>query len=287
MAMPVNSRGMTQRAIWLGQQLNAHRTRAGVTLAQAGEYLARNPSTVSRAESGEVPARIGDVVALMNLYGIDDAQDRANLESLAREVWQKGWLDPYRKTLTTGFIDYAWVEARASEVRSFDGLVLAGLLQTRDYAEAVIRAVDPDESEELIQRGIEYRMQRQQVLDREQPFLYRGILDEGVLRRPVSGPEVMAAQLARLRAMADHDRVELRVLPLGAGAHAGQGGAFQVFTQPYPYAVVGYAETLGGSIYVEAEEAERFSRAYDLLETAALDPRESIALIATLEKDLE
>lgn len=64
-------------------------------------------------------------------------------------------------------------------------------------------------------------------------------------------------------------------------------GSFQVFTQPYPYAMVGYAETLGGSIYVEAEEAERFTRTYDCLEKASLDPRESAALLATLEKDLE
>lgn len=285
--MAVNSRGMTQRAIWLGQQLNRHRMRSGVTLAQAGEYLGRNASSISRAESGEVPARIGDVVALMNLYGVDGEEERANLENLAREVWQKGWIDPYRKTLRTDFIDYAWVEGRAAGVKSYDGLVLAGLLQTPEYAEAVIRAADPEEDEETIQRGIEYRMQRKQVLEREKDFLFEGIIDEGVLRRPVGGPKVMKAQLARLRELCDHDRIELRVLPFSAGAHAGHDGAFQLFTQDYPYAMVGYAETLGGSIYVEAEEAERFARAYDLLERAALDPRDSAALIASLEKDLE
>ncbi len=202
-------------------------------------------------------------------------------------MWQKGWLDPYRRTLNTSFIDYAWVEARASEVRSYDGLVLAGLLQTREYAEAAIRAVDPDEPEATIARGIEYRIERQRVLDRERPFLFRGVIDEGVLRRPVGGPQVMRAQLARLRELAAHDRVTLRVLPFGAGAHAAHNGAFQVFTQPYPYALVGYAETLGGSLFTESDDAERFARAYDALEKASLDPGESIALFAALEKELE
>jgi hypothetical protein len=285
--MPVIGRGMTQRAIWLGQQLNRHRTHAGITLSQAGDYLGRNGSSISRSESGEVPARIGDVVALMNLYGVDDDQERANLENLAREVWQKGWIDPYRKTLRTDFIDYAWVEARASEVRQYDGLTLAGLLQTRDYAESVIRAVDPDEATDTIQRFIEYRMQRQSVLDRVEPFLFRGVIDEGVLHRTVGNPKVMRDQFARLIELTDHERIELRILPFSAGAHPGQAGAFHVFTQPYPYALVGYAETPGGSVYVEAEEAERFQRAYDRLESAALDPRRSAALLKTLQKDLE
>ncbi len=285
--MPSVSRGMTQRAIWLGQRLFALRSAAGVTLAQAGEYLGRNASSVSRFESGEIPARIGDVVALMNLYGVHDKAERTGLELLAREVWQKGWLDPYRRTLNTSFIDYAWVEARASEVRSYDGLVLAGLLQTREYAEAVIRSADLDGAEKTVTGGIEYRMARQQVLERDQPFLFRGVIDEGVLRRPVGGPEVMRAQLARLRELASHDRVTLRVLPFGAGAHSGQGGAFQVFTQPYPYALVGYAETLGGSLFTESDDAERFARAYDALEKASLDPGESVALFAALEKELE
>ena len=285
--MPVIGRGMTQRAIWLGQQLNRHRTRAGVTLSQAGDYLGRNGSSISRSESGEVPARIGDVVALMNLYGVDDDQERANLENLAREVWQKGWIDPYRKTLRTDFIDFAWVEARSSEIRAYDGLALTGLLQTSSYAEAIIRAADADADEQTIQRFIEYRLQRQQVLSRDEPVLFRAVIDEGVLRRPVGSVEIMREQLAHLRKLTEHERVELRVLPFRVGAHPGQAGSFLVFTQSYPYAEVGYAETPGGSIFVESEQAERFARAYDRLEKVALDLRKSVALLKTLEKDLE
>ena len=97
----------------------------------------------------------------------------------------------------------------------------------------------------------------------------------------------MKAQYQHLLELTGHDRVEIRVLPFSAGAHAGQVGAFQVFTQEYPYALVGYAETLGGSMFVEAEEAQRFAQAYDRLQELALDVRKSVALIKTLEKDLE
>jgi transcriptional regulator with XRE-family HTH domain len=276
---------MTQRAIWLGQRLQALRTDADMTLQQAGDYLGRNPSSVSRFESGETPARIGDVIALMNLYGVDDPQERANMETLAREVWQKGWWDRYRKDLAPALIDYAWMESRASEIRGYDGQLVPGLVQTREYAEAVIRAFAPP-SDEWVHTSLAARVKRQEIFEREESFVYRNILDEAALRRPVGGSETMRAQLRHLALMADHERVEIRVLPFGAGEHIGQMGSFQILTQPYPFTEVGVIESIGGSIFVEAEDVQVFSDAYDLLRDQALDRRESVRFITHIEKEL-
>lgn len=284
--MPAVGRGMTQRAIWLGQRLQTLRTEAGLTLQQAGDYLGRNPSSVSRFESGETPARIGDVVALMDLYGVRDARERKNLQKLAREVWEKSWWEPYRADLDQSLMDFTWMESRASGIRSYDGLVLPGLLQTPAYAEAVIRVIDAP-PEDQVSTLVATRLKRQELLDRPDPFAYRAILDEAVLRRQVGGVDTMREQLAHLIDMAGRDRVEIRVLPFQAGAHQGQVGSFIILDQPYPFPEIGYAETLGGSVVVEAEAVERFTTAYDLLCDQALAGRESIKLITQMEQELQ
>lgn len=284
--MPGIRRGMTQRAIWLGQIFKAMRATQGGTLKDVGDYLGRDASSVGRAENGEVPFRIGDVMALLNLFGIDDQRQRAEIEELAREVWQKGWWDKFHKDISVRFIDYAWLESRATEIRSFDGLVLPGLLQTREYAAATIRAADPDASDDFVERGVEFRMVRQQVLGREQPILFKSIVDEGVLRRAVGGDGAMRAQLGHLLELGKHERVEIRVLPFSSGAHPAHDGSFQILFQSHPYPEVGYAETLAGQLYVEQDDAARFVRAYDLLEKSALDLKESASFIAGMAKEL-
>jgi transcriptional regulator with XRE-family HTH domain len=274
---------MTQRAVWLGQQLAALRNAAGLTLQQAGDYLGRNPSSVSRFESGEIPARIGDVVALMNLYGVDDSGERDNLERLAREVWQRGWWeqDRYRRNLISQFIDLAWLESRATEIQSYEAMSLPGLLQTRQYAEAAIRAFDSDD--QLVLSALEFRLKRQRVLDGEHPPMYRCLLDESTLLRPFVGAPAMREQLAHLLTMSKKDNIELRIVPLAAGAHAGQFGSFSILTQPYPFTQVGYAETLAGSVYVE--DVDSFIGVWEQLLSVTIDHQATYRLIEQLERD--
>jgi transcriptional regulator with XRE-family HTH domain len=284
--MPTGGRGMTLRAIWLGQQLQALRTGAGLTLQQAGEYLARNPSSVSRFESGETPARIGDVIALMNLYGVREQRERDNLERLAREVWQTGWWEvPSRVSeMSSNFIEVAWVESRSSEIRSYDALLVPGMLQTREYAEAAIRGIGRDD-DELIEQGVNFRMTRQAVLNRKPPVQFHAIIDEAALRRPAGSHAVMRRQLKHLIEASEREAVDLRVLPFAAGAHGGFQGPFQVLDQPYPFGQVGYAETQAGSIYVEGEDVEELAATYDHLREKSLDHHGSVQLIQELIKD--
>ena len=269
---------VTLRSQWLGQQLRELREVNGLMVKEVAEYLQRDPGTVSRFESGFYPIRRPDLMALLGLYGVADRKRRDALMTLSEDVWQKGWWDGYAGDVVGTLVDYVWLESRAEEIRSFDAFVVPGLLQTREYAEAVIGGGDPDAPPERIDRWIELRMARQGVLGAGTPRL-SVILDESVLRREVGGPAVMAAQLRRLAECAAMDTVEIRVLPFRAGSPVSTRGAFMLFQMPEPFPEVAYAETLAGAIYIESPDTERFVQAYDGHRAQALGPVESIDLI--------
>jgi transcriptional regulator with XRE-family HTH domain len=283
--MPIEPRP-TLRAQWLGQSLRELRDTNGMTLARAADFLQRNASTVSRFESGEYPIRRPDLMALLDLYGVSDRRKRDGLLRLSEEVWQKGWWDGYEPDVERQFVDFVWLESRATAIRSFDPLVVTGLLQTREYAEAVITAAEWEAEPAQIARWVQLRMERQAVLHREAPPRFMAIIDEFVLRREIGGSDVLRGQLAHLLSTAELPHVDLRVLPASVGAHAGPSGYFLVFTIAEPDLDVGYAETLGGAVYVEPPDSERFIRVYDRLLDSALGPAESAELIRAIGEDL-
>lgn len=278
--------GPTLRAQWLGELLKESRLQAAKTLRDAADYLTLDPATVSRYESGTIPAKPQDVVALMTLYGVDDDARRQWLEQLSRESWRKGWWDGYQGELSGRFIDYAWLEDRAVAIRSFDALTLPGLVQTPDFARAVIRSHAPDKDDPNIERGVQFRMERQRILDRENPPAISIIMDEALLHRPIGGVRAMRSQLQHLNDLVDKGTVELRVLPFAAGAHCGHRGGFRVFTLPEPFPEIGYAESTTGTTYVEADAADRLVWAYAQLSDAALSPDKSAARLARAAKEM-
>ena len=285
-AVPRTKPGPTLRAQWLGQQLRALRESAGMTLKQAGEYLQRDGSMVSRFETAEYPIRRGDVLALLDLYGVSEERTRDGLIQLSEDVWRKGWWDGYANTVDRQFIDLLWLEARAVRLRNYEAMLVPGLLQTREYAETLIRnAAAADTPEEQIEKMIELRLARQQVLGGDDPVSFAAVVDEWVLGR--RGSEVMHGQLVQLREVAERPNVELRVLPLRGGAHAGLDGAFWLFEMPDPYPDVAYVDSLAGAVYVEEDVAvDRFRQGYAQLSAKALGGEESAALIAAAAKEL-
>ncbi len=280
-------RGPTLRAQLLGQQLRELREEARLTLKDVAEYVQRDASTVSRFESGILPARVPEVLAYLDLCGINDPHRREALKRLSQDVFQKGWWDGYADDVAGSLVDHVWLESRASAIHTFQVVVLPGLLQTRDYAETVIRAADPDAPDEQIQRWVEVRMTRQQLLTRDEPVQLVAILDEAVLRRKVGGNDGMRAQLNHLLAIAKRPNVEIMVLPAAVGAHASPDGAFEIFEMPEPYPDVGYVETPAGEICVEAPGVERLVAAYDRLRGMALGRRNALAFIRDAVKDIQ
>ncbi|MGH7745994.1 MAG: DUF5753 domain-containing protein, partial [Candidatus Dormibacteria bacterium] len=232
------------------------------------------------------PIRRPDLMALLDLYGVSDRRKRDGLLRLSEDVWQKGWWDGYEPDVERQFVDFVWLESRATEIRTFDTMVVTGLLQTREYAEAVITAAEWEAEPAQIARWMQLRMDRQAVLYQKEPPRLRVIIDELVLRRKIGGPEVLRGQLAHLLTVAELPHIDLRVLPASIGAHSSPSGYFLIFTIAEPDLDVGFAETLGGAVYVEPPDSERFVRVYDRLLDSALGPVESAELLRAIGEDL-
>jgi transcriptional regulator with XRE-family HTH domain len=279
----------TLRAQWLGHQLRELRERSGLTLRQVGEYLKRNFSALSRFENAEWPFPRGDVLQLLDLYGVMDKAERSRLIQLSEEVWRTDeWVDEYADAIyDRSFCDLPWLERRATRIRAFELARVPGLLQTREYAEALIRYLEgPEATDSQITRWVALRQERQQVIGGNRPTSFDAVIAEAVLRTPVGGASTMHDQLAHLLRLGRQRHIRLRVLPLSAGAHAGMDGAFELFDMPKPFPEVAHVETLAGRLYLEAPKSARFVRTYDRLREAALDGAASARLIEDVVEEM-
>jgi hypothetical protein len=241
-----------------------------VTLREAGKHALHNPSTLGRVEAGFVPARAADVLRLLDVYGVTDPASRADLEKLSRDAWQNDWWDNYRGWLASEIIDLAWLEARTRRILDFSSLVLPDLVQTPEYAKAVMRTCDPDADDDDLDLAVEFRTRRQRILTGEDTPEYASIIDESVLHRIVGSRALMRAQLARLLDLADLSHVTLRVLPFAAGAPASSESPFTYLSMHPPLPEMVQLNTEAGAIYIEAPDTHEFDRAYARLERDAL-----------------
>lgn len=279
----MSSRGGTLRAQWLGRLLRDLRESAGISFQEAADHIVRDPSTISRMETGALPPRMSDVRVLLGLYGVSDSNVLASLEQLTRDIWKKSWWDGYANKVHTRIIELAWLESRAEKLRDFSPVVVHGLLQTQTYAEAVMRANDPDATDKQIAQWLEFRMKRQQVLDR---LDFSTILEESIFHRLYGGPDVMRDQLARMLDLSQHPNVTIRVLPLSKIPLAGGEGAFALFTMPAPLPVVAQVPTEVGTTYIEMPKAARLETSYARLERHALDVEETRVFLKTRMEQL-
>ncbi|MDG4787528.1 helix-turn-helix transcriptional regulator [Micromonospora sp. WMMD1102] len=288
--MPARNESFVQtlRAQWLGQQMRQLREQRGFTLKRVAEFLEREFSSVARWERAEWPFRRGVVVSLLDLYGEHDPRTRAHFIQLAEDAWRTDrWDDDYDEIVDASFIDFPWLETRAEQICSFDAMLMPGLMQTPEYAEAVIRNAEGSRATPFsVAKWMQLRLDRQRVLDPDFGVTVSAVLDESVLRRPVGSPALMRGQLAHLGELLRRPNVQVRVLPATIGLHPGLDGSFVVFQMPKPYPEVAYAETLGGRLFMEAPKSKRYAEAYARLRDIALDPSGSAKLIETIAEEL-
>ncbi|MCY9782768.1 helix-turn-helix transcriptional regulator [Nocardiopsis sp. EMB25] len=264
------------------------REQNNLTLKEAAEYLQKDLSSVSRFELGTFPVRRGDLLALMDLYGVDDKTQRETMLNLCGEVWQTGWWDKYSGDDVWGStIDGVWLESRAETIRTFTALVVPGLLQTREYAHALIDTVDRHVGAEQVKRWVELRMDRQKILNGNSIQKYEVLFDEAALCRPVGGHEVTRKQLRHLREMADTGNVTIRVLPFDKGAHPSPEGSFTLLGLGAPFSTVAHIESRGGGIYLERGDVDQLVDVYDRLREMSLSPEDSVAFVAARERNLQ
>jgi transcriptional regulator with XRE-family HTH domain len=276
----VTTRTPTNRRRRLGAELRRLREASGLTIDRVAEVLECSQSKVSRIETGQVSATPRDVRDMLELYRVDPARREAMVQ-IAREARQRGWWHKF-VDVPDGVPAYVGLETAATSIDVYMSLIVPALLQTADYAKAIIGAVRPDLPRAEIDRRVELRMSRQALLDRDDPPELRVLLDEAVLQRPVGGPAVMAAQLRRLLEDAERPAVTLRVLPIATGAHAGMDGPFTIFGFPAPAEPdVVALDSAADALYLEGpEDLRRYRRVFERLLPAALPPEESTAFIA-------
>jgi transcriptional regulator with XRE-family HTH domain len=278
-AVRVGTGGATLRGRQLGVRLRELRVAAGLTGEEVANRMGRAHSTLSRWETGGLIPRVPDVYFMLDLYGVGqkerDAMVRSAQEAREREDWEVH--------VSVAVADYAWMEGRAWKVETFYDSVVPGLLQTPDYARAVLRAWNPSATPQQIERTLAARIVRQRRLTEQDPLQLAAVVGEGALRLLVGGPEVMRAQLKHLVDLASEPNVGVRILPFETGAHAGMTGPFTIlrFREDEDVATV---ETRGGDVYME--DVEPFAQALRRLRTAALPQRKSLAMIAAMRREL-
>jgi transcriptional regulator with XRE-family HTH domain len=273
----------TVRRRRIAGELKRLREERGLTLDHAAKELGVARSTMSRIENAQVSVRPGDVRTLLELYGVE-SDDVAALVQVARDARQRGWWQAYSDVLPNWFEVYVGLEQAASEISTFEVALVPGLLQTADYARAVIEAELPDAPVNEVERRTELRMKRQS--DEARPEMWV-VLDEAVIRRVVGGPATMRAQLERLAEEAEAPGQTLQIVPFSAGAHASMISSFSILNFPeLADPPVVYLESRAGSLYVEGSGADAYVRIFRTLQADAISPKASIEMVREAAQSL-
>lgn len=263
----------------LGRYLRDLRNAAGLTVKDAARGLEWSETKIWRIETGQTSLRSFDVEVMCRVYGVA-ADMTAALMGLAKETKAKGWWQAYGDAVPEWFDLYVGLEAAASRLLLYGQELVPGLFQTADYARALIAADHPEENDAEIDRRVQLRIARQALVRRPiDPPALQVALNESVLRWPVGGTHIMAAQLDRLAEASELPNVSLRVVPFSAGFHPGiLSGSFNILWFPLngngaesePPTV--YADLFTGALYLDKpNEVDRYSDAFAGIWDKALD----------------
>lgn len=280
----------------LGTELRTLREHAGLTIEDVAKELECSVSKVSRLETGKGIPYSRDVRDLLDRYGVTDQVKRDRLMRWVRDGQRQGWWhdfsdvlgpDPEDPLVPDNLSRYVALEQDASEVRGFETILVPGLLQTEDYARAILNTLSTADRE-ATDRLVELRMRRQDRLYADDdPLTVHMVLDEAALHRPMGGEQVMRAQLKRLIADAQRPNITIQVLPFSIGAHQAMAGSFEVlaFSDSDDNDLV-YVESHLGLLYLEKEhDVEVYEQIFDALVDMCLTPEQSIALVGKFLPD--
>jgi transcriptional regulator with XRE-family HTH domain len=266
----------------LGKQLRVLRERAKLTTEDVGLQLDCSPSTISRIEGGKVGVRRSILEKLLEIYELEDPEHRETLIALARQGKQRGWFARFGDLPAT-YSRFIGLESAAIEMRDYESLIVPGLLQTEEYHRALLQVGLPDDPDDAIESRVQIRAERQELLDKPDPLKLITVLDEGVIRRQIGGPDIMRSQLKHLVEKSRMRNITIQILPFSGGAYAGMAGSFAILEFTDAPSVV-YAEALAGDIYQEADDVRRYVAVFESLRAAALSPLESIRMIEAAEQ---
>jgi transcriptional regulator with XRE-family HTH domain len=278
--------GPTATRMVLGALLRRLRESRGISREQAGEVIRASQSKISRLELGRTGFKLRDVVDLYELYGVTDQAEIATLLGLAKQANSPGWWHAYGDLVPGWFEPYLGLEQAAGIIRTYEVQFIPGLLQTPEYARAVIALGHSREAQ--VERRVELRMRRQEILQRAQPPYLWVVIDEAALRRPIGGAAVMFAQLQHLIDLCDLPNVTIQLMPFHAAGHAAAGGPITLLRLPEPELPdVVYLEQLTSALYPDRrEDIDYYRDIMNRLATQADPPTIAKATLHDILKEL-
>ena len=273
----------TVRQRELGLRLRELRNAQGLTVEEVAASLLCSPSKISRAETGARKPSLRDVRDLCGLYKVGP-QETAQMMELARQARQPSWWTQYKDISIPHLIG---LEQEATAITCFCMYFVPALLQTEDYAAAMIKGIAPRIDLDILRQRVDARMRRQELLQQPRPPRYRALLDEATLRRQVGGAAVMKAQLDKILQLAEEGKATVQVIPYGVGAYSAVDSNFNLLEfgdSPLPGVV--YVEGLETQLYLEkSSELERYAESIEELRDAALTPRDTTKFIAKIRDE--
>lgn len=268
----------------LAAELRRLRAEANLSIEETAGKLKWPGSKVSRIENRQVGVSPRDLRKLLDLYHLEDRAYREELLEMGRRATERGWWQSYGSgVVPRAYANLIGLEAEAATIRSYEPELVPGLLQTADYARAVTRAGRPVDTTAEIERRVEVRLERQEVLIRTDPPPPKVsvVLNEGVLARRVGGPEVMRAQIEHLMRERDQANITIQILPFSAGEHPAMLGPFYMLTflDPADTGAVHIENITWSHALEKPEDIRAYEEVWDAIQAKAVSPADSRAIM--------
>jgi transcriptional regulator with XRE-family HTH domain len=272
----------TVRQRELGLRLRKIRTELGLTVEDVAAKLMCSAAKVSRMETGArrpVPRDVRDLCELYNL----DAATSAELMNLTRQAREQGWWARYDDLDLYPYIGF---EQDATSISTYSLYWMPALLQTEDYARAIIKAIAPGIDPDVLEQRVQARLRRQERLHGEEPPRYRALIDEAVFRRELGGPGLMAAQIEKVLQLAQNPSVTIQFIPFDSGAYSIADIMFTIldFGQPAMPPLVFVEGLISHQYYDRADDVARFRGALENIRDSALSSRDSVRRVMDIQK---
>ncbi|MEO5874983.1 MAG: helix-turn-helix transcriptional regulator [Streptosporangiaceae bacterium] len=283
------SAGPTAARMVLGAHLRRLREARSLTREAAGVRIRASESKMSRLEMGRTGFKSRDLADLFRLYEVLDEAEEAMLWDLAKESNTRGWWQRFGDLVPPWYESCLGLEQVADVIRSYAVQTVPDLLQTADYARAELTLRHDNERDQQIDRRLELRMRRQQILHRPEPVQLWEIIDEGALRRPIGGAAVMRAQIEHLIDLAQLPNVRIQALPFASGGHVALGGPITILRLPaLELPDVVFLEQLDGARYPDRPaDVLRYRQIMDKLGTDAEQPADTVTMLRGIVKDFD
>ncbi|MGH3696359.1 MAG: helix-turn-helix domain-containing protein [Pseudonocardiaceae bacterium] len=271
----------------LGARLRRLREAAEITRAEAGFAIRSSESKISRIELGRVGFKARDVTDLLTMYGVTDPEKREAFLEMVTRSNEPGWWHRYTDLVADWFQDYLGLEESTIRIQTWEQQFVPGLLQTGDYAKALVMYGWSPLGRQSVERQVTVRLRRQTLLTRPDPPKVWAVIDESVLHRPIGGRQVMLAQVEHLLQLSKRPNVTLQVVPYQFSGYAAEGSFTMLrFAEPELPDVV-YLEHLSGALYLDKRtDTELYGRVFDRLTVDAHTPDHTRQLLAKTRAEI-